>query len=1111
MIVFRSPSGRFCLDLRAGQLWKGDCGQEEIPLTARPLEVLCYLAERPGELISRDQLLKEVWGSDGTNVGDNSIDQAVYKIRLVIGDQAKPHKVIQTSSGRGFRFTAPIESAPGPQPVPRAPLSPYATVPPLPPTFFERPEISEPLREKVIGAGGIVGLTAVEGMGGVGKTLVTIGLCHDSQVRQAFPDGIVWLDIGKESGISFEERVKFIAHAMNAEFGEYTAAEYHSLLENKAVLIVLDDVWTLQDIEPFRISSGRSRMLYTSRDKTLAGPLGAETKDVDILDPEQARRFLNRWAGREKDPPPEPFATGILDQCKGLALALAMMGAALKGQPDSVWESILNDLKSARLKEVGKKPGGYAYQTLHAAIEVSVNSLPAEDKARYLKLAVLLEDMLFVPALLRQLWGGDERGIQRTVRLLADRGLARRDAEGIRVHDFQLDYVRGEHPFPDALALEQRALLLSTHVIQERPEELGSQLTGRLLLYQDNPGVAAFLEELETTIALPRLRPLWPALTLPGGPNTRILTGHKGWIYGVAIAADAKRAIFWSDDHALRVWNVEGHQPVRVLEGDTGGIIAAAITTDGNRAISGSDDGTLRVWDLESIQAPLVLESTTGRITAVAISANGNRAVASDDRTLLVWDLEGEQAPRMLKGHSDVVNAVAMTADGRYVISCSADQTLRLWDVESQHAPLEWVAQVPFHEAKFTITEIALTADGKRAIAISNYGAVLWDLESRQNLRVLWSRPGYVVTVAMSADGKRVIAGTGGPTLWVWDLERQQTPRMILKGHSDVVNAVAMSADGRYAISCSADQTLRLWDVEGQRPCEWWEAYIHNSGIRAVAISSDGKRAISCSNPGSDQGVLLWDLEDQQAARVLRGHHGYVNTVAMSADGTRAISGSDDGTLRVWDSKDWTRSRRVLLGHTGWITGVAMSADGKRAISCAEDDTLRVWDLRGHHTPYVLQSHIGRIDAVAISADGKRAISCSENCTLRVWDLEAYQVLRIFKDTSRSTAIAITADGGRAIIASEDCTLRLWELEGQRLPQVLKGHTDWITAVGISADGTRGISASDDHTLLVWNLEGRRCIERFTCESAVLTCAISDRRIMAGDAGGHLHLFAWEE
>jgi hypothetical protein len=129
--------------------------------------------------------------------------------------------------------------------------------------------------------------------------------------------------------------------------------------------------------------SGHSRLLYTSRDKGFAGSLGAKNYEVGFLDPEQARTFLARWSGFEKRPLPEPYASEILAECKGLVLGLAMVGATLRAQPEQEWADMVVGLKKARLKEIGIRPGGYAYQTLHASIAVSVNALDRENKTRY--------------------------------------------------------------------------------------------------------------------------------------------------------------------------------------------------------------------------------------------------------------------------------------------------------------------------------------------------------------------------------------------------------------------------------------------------------------------------------------------------------------------------------------------------------------------------------------------------------------------------------------------------------------------------------------------------------------------------------------------------------
>src|SRR5215831_12238357 len=72
--------------------------------------------------------------------------------------------------------------------------STYVTAPPLPRNYVERQSALASLRDAVLvdDPGPSVPITALRGMGGVGKTILAQALCHDEAVQQAFPDGIVW-------------------------------------------------------------------------------------------------------------------------------------------------------------------------------------------------------------------------------------------------------------------------------------------------------------------------------------------------------------------------------------------------------------------------------------------------------------------------------------------------------------------------------------------------------------------------------------------------------------------------------------------------------------------------------------------------------------------------------------------------------------------------------------------------------------------------------------------------------------------------------------------------------------------------------------------------------
>lgn len=316
----------------------------------------------------------------------------------------------------------------------------FSGVPSLPANFISRPELTTPLIEDLLANTSIPRPIALEGMGGVGKSLLALSLCDEARVREAFPDGIVWLTVGRRSGISLAHGMERIATLLNHKFRAYTEFAYRSLLRQKAVLIVLDDIWSVDDAEPFLPPAGRSRLLYTSRTRDVAGSLGADNYEVGLLDSVQARRFLLRWSRRESEPPEELFIVDILEECSGLVLALAMVGSALRGQDDKEWAFVASQLRKGRLKEVGTRPGGYEHQTLHASIAISVDSLDPAARQRYLQLAVLRKGMVAPEPILQDLWGGDPDEVHRLARHLVDRSLAGRTREGsLGLHDLQLD------------------------------------------------------------------------------------------------------------------------------------------------------------------------------------------------------------------------------------------------------------------------------------------------------------------------------------------------------------------------------------------------------------------------------------------------------------------------------------------------------------------------------------------------------------------------------------------------------------------------------------------------------------------------------------------------
>jgi len=108
--VFRF--GIFELDAATGELRKD--GKARPRLQGQPLELLLQLLERPGEVVTREDLRKRLWPADTFVDYDHSLNTAVNKLREALGDSADNPRFIQTLTRQGYRFIAPVEIIPRP-------------------------------------------------------------------------------------------------------------------------------------------------------------------------------------------------------------------------------------------------------------------------------------------------------------------------------------------------------------------------------------------------------------------------------------------------------------------------------------------------------------------------------------------------------------------------------------------------------------------------------------------------------------------------------------------------------------------------------------------------------------------------------------------------------------------------------------------------------------------------------------------------------------------------------------------------------------------------------------------------------------------------------------
>src|SRR5437870_10827998 len=100
--------GLFEVDLRTRELRRSGV---KLKLQEQPFEVLSLLLERPGEVVTREELRDRLWPADTFVDFDHSVNAAIKRLRDALRDSADNPRFVETLARRGYRFVAPVAGA----------------------------------------------------------------------------------------------------------------------------------------------------------------------------------------------------------------------------------------------------------------------------------------------------------------------------------------------------------------------------------------------------------------------------------------------------------------------------------------------------------------------------------------------------------------------------------------------------------------------------------------------------------------------------------------------------------------------------------------------------------------------------------------------------------------------------------------------------------------------------------------------------------------------------------------------------------------------------------------------------------------------------------------
>jgi tetratricopeptide (TPR) repeat protein len=397
-------------------------------------------------------------------------------------------------------------------------------------------------------ASGPVVISAIDGMGGIGKSALAIHAAH--QLADWFPDGQLYVNLqgatpgaaplGPLEALGRMLRALGLDSAETPTDLEEASARFRSLAADRRLLLVLDNAHNAEQVRPLLPGSRTCGALVTSR-QVLTTLDGAHAVHLDILPAEAALELLGQIAGHQRVAAEPQAAARLLTWCGYLPLAIRIAGARLAARPTwPVWllaDRLADATRRLEELQIGDLAVRASFTVGHQALSSSGD--PDQETAAHLfRLLGLLDGPDFgvqvAAALAGQLTAVAEAALERLVdvQLLQVGPLGR-----YRFHDllrlFARERALAEEPRPEREAALNRALawLLATARQADRlvrPGRLGVDASdAHALSFDDQDQALAWFDaERANLVAAVEQAAATPAISahVPG-QLTEALTG----------------------------------------------------------------------------------------------------------------------------------------------------------------------------------------------------------------------------------------------------------------------------------------------------------------------------------------------------------------------------------------------------------------------------------------------------------------------------------------------------------------------------------------------------------------------------------------------------------
>jgi WD40 repeat protein len=977
---------------------------------------------------------------------------------------------------------------------------PVFAVPPLRGDEVARRGLMEDLVGAVTrpGASAVGMTTGLWGAGGFGKTTLARLLVHREEITEKFSDGVVWVTVGEDAaGPELAEKVTNVVGLLSGDRPALTdpvaaGAELGRVLGDRRVLLVVDDVWSAAQVEPFMIGGPGTVRLFTTRIRGVL-PGSAEPVQVDQMNRDEAEQLLTAGVVGVSG----GVVAGLLAVTGRWPVLLALVNGAVQADQkagrrveDSMRE-ILHELRTTGPTALDVTDAKERHTAVARTIGVSLSRLTAEQRDRYLELAVFGEDVAIPGPILARYWsstgGWSAFQTRRYCRRLAELALVsdyRHDPDRVVLHDVIRAYLReqtrhrrGEldralidahrslvpdggrtgawwrlppehiylwawlptHMRGAGLDQELRACIHHPRWLVGKLEHVGPAGLEADLALSDDPVSRALGTAVRQNAHV--LRPLQPPGSLAATLATRLpgddLTG-----------AIAEQVVAGLTGPHLRAITVPPDLPnpalSRALTGHTSGVQALVVGPDGSWLASGGEGGEVLIWDSATGIARHTLSGHTSAVRALVVAPDASwLASAGDGGEVRIWDPATGTARHILTGHTGRVWALVVAPDGSWLASGGEGGEVQMWD------PATGISRYTLSGHTSAVRALVVAPDGSWLASGGEGGEVqMWDPATGITRHILTDHTGGVSVLGVAPDGSWLASAAEDGDVRIWD-PVTGTARHNLTGHPGGVWAVVIAPDGSWLASAAEDGDVRIWDPATGAARHTLTG--HTSWVWALGVAPDGSWLASADRGGE---VRIWDPATGAARHTLTGHTSWVRALGAAPDGSWLASSDTGGEVRIWDPATGT-ARHTLTGHTSRVSALGAAPDGSWLASAGYGGEVRIWDPVTGTARHTLTGHTAWVWALVVAPDGSWLASAGYGGEVRIWDPVTGTARHVLTGhASRVSVLVVAPDGSWLASADTGGEVRIWDPAIGAARHILTGHPGGVWALEVAPDGS---------------------------------------------------------